>query len=701
MIRRRRHVTIGAGLVAGICCLGGWAAARDQQGTFRSGVEVVVIDVTVVDGSGRVVTGLAASDFSVAVDRRPRQIASAQLVSHAMRLAGRPGVPESPPPRGAPPAPPAVGRDVVIVVDEDSMDAGSGLVVRRAAEKFLDRLAPADRAGLVTIPRLQGTFALTTNRGEVRKALRQVIAGNSNQGGGAYWIGVSEALEIARNDPNAVKKVVDRECRGSYPDRIDLHCVKDVLAEAHDLALQTHLRGQRSLDALHQLADGLRQLDGPKTMVLVSGGMPMPESSESFSRLSAALGRGQVSLYTIFVETMSAGNVRTRQSPSAVDDDRVEADGVENLTASAGGTLVRAIGTVESSLDRVAIEMEASYLLSIEVTPADRDGNPHFVDVKVARPGMQVRARRQYVIPRPPVPKAGVVTAAERARDARPPAAPKAREIEVTPPEVEAVAARASAYVAAYETNFSGLVAEERYQQTLSKWKARGTVVSRELVERGEWALESRRELRSDYLLVKAPELAGWMPFRDVFEVDGEKVRERDQRLQKLFLESPNSARDRANEILNESARYNIGYTRNTNLPTLALMFLHPTNRDRFAFRKAGGASIDGVAVWQVDYRERGRPTLVRNADADLPAEGSYWIDPADGRVLRTSLRLDAGGSSVEILVSYRQNEKLGDVWVPSEMRETATTPEAKLECVAQYSNFRRFQVTTDVQVPK
>ena len=88
-------------------------------------------------------------------------------------------------------------------------------------------------------------------------------------------------------------------------------------------------------------------------------------------------------------------------------------------------------------------------------------------------------------------------------------------------------------------------------------------------------------------------------------------------------------------------------------------------------------------------------------APAPAPAEGTFWIDPVAGRVLRTALRLKAPGGSVEILVTYRPNEKLGDLWVPAEMREVSTTSDWKLECVGQYSNFRRFQVTTDVQIPK
>ena len=44
------------------------------------------------------------------------------------------------------------------------------------------------------------------------------------------------------------------------------------------------------------------------------------------------------------------------------------------------------------------------------------------------------------------------------------------------------------------------------------------------------------RALRSDFLLVKSPETDALVPFRDVIEVDGVQVRDREARLAKLFL---------------------------------------------------------------------------------------------------------------------------------------------------------------------
>jgi len=672
-----------AGLAAAVA-----ARAPQQLPAFRSGVEVVVIDVTVVDRASLPVEGLRPEDFVVTVDRKPRAIVSAQFVSHGTRPAAM-AAKDTGQPEGrdaiAPPARPA-GRDILLVVDEDSMDAGSGLLARRAADRFLDRLAPGDRVGLVTIPRVPSSIQLTTNRGDVRKALSRVSAGRQEMDS-EFWIGLSEAFDIERADETVVKKVVDRECRGDYPSRIDRGCVKQVIAEAHQVALQARLRSQRSLEALRQLAEGLRQVDGPKTLVLVSGGLAPPESPAAFAQVESALASAQVTIYTIFMEDVTFGQTRRRLSPTQNEDDRWEAYGIENVTSAANGTLLRVVGTVEPVFDRVATEMSASYLLGIEVTAADRDGRPHQVEVKLTRPGLDVRARRQYVIPRPKPAGTAPDPVAPSARSAPPPAL---RVVEVMPPEVEAVVAKASAYAGAYEQQLSALVSEEQYSQSLWKWKP--TMQA--------WELATNRDLTSDYLMVKAPGVAGWIPFRDVFEVDGRKIREREDRLRKLFIEEPAVAYERAREVMAESARFNIGFVeRNVNLPTLPLMFLTPANRSRFVFRKLGEATLGGMRTWEVAYSERASPTFVTGERGDLPVEGVFWIDPETGTVVRTVLRLKPEPTAVEIQVTYRANEKLGGMWVPVEMRETHTAPGVKLESLARYSNFRRFQVVTDENI--
>ena len=79
-------------------------------------------------------------------------------------------------------------------------------------------------------------------------------------------------------------------------------------------------------------------------------------------------------------------------------------------------------------------------------------------------------------------------------------------------PTKEALLNSASRYVATFVERFTNVVAEERYMQD---WKTNAGV------------LLVHRELKGDFLLTRPAPTAPWLAFRDVFEVDGEKVRDR------------------------------------------------------------------------------------------------------------------------------------------------------------------------------
>ena len=73
-----RHHVIGALALAAAPAV----LAQDQQPPrFQSGVEVVTVDVTVVDGDGRSILGLGPGDFAVDVDGQRRRVVSAQWIA--------------------------------------------------------------------------------------------------------------------------------------------------------------------------------------------------------------------------------------------------------------------------------------------------------------------------------------------------------------------------------------------------------------------------------------------------------------------------------------------------------------------------------------------------------------------------------------------------------------------------------------------
>jgi hypothetical protein len=250
---------------------------------------------------------------------------------------------------------------------------------------------------------------------------------------------------------------------------------------------------------------------------------------------------------------------------------------------------------------------------------------------------------------------------------------------------------KASAYVEAFQKNFGSMVSEERYEQTV-----RQSVSSNGRTNRSGGPPFT--VLVSDFLLVQVPG-EGWLPFRDVFERDGKKVRDREERLAKLFLsESARPNFERAREIMDESARYNIGnVSRNINIPTLVLTLLTPVHRARMRFELD---EVDDTGTI-VEYKETSRPTYVATTGGrDLPVYGRFWIDPSSGTILRTELHAVDTGVEAHITVHFQHDPGAG-MFVPVRMEERyrrARDPN-EVHGLATYSKFRRFQVSTSESI--
>jgi hypothetical protein len=85
-----------------------------------------------------------------------------------------------------------------------------------------------------------------------------------------------------------------------------------------------------------------------------------------------------------------------------------------------------------------------------------------------------------------------------------------------------------------------------------------------------------------------------------------------------------------------------------------------------------------------------------------VPATGSFWVDPVNGRIVKTLLRADEGNAEIETTVVYRPSDTLG-IWVSAEMKEKYVAADLTVDARATYSNFRRFRVVTseELKIPK
>jgi hypothetical protein len=274
-------------------------------------------------------------------------------------------------------------------------------------------------------------------------------------------------------------------------------------------------------------------------------------------------------------------------------------------------------------------------------------------------------------------------------------------------PALSDLLAGAAKYVDSYARQLAGVVFEEKYVQDV-----RYRTALRPGVQRAPAAGPDHRELRSDLLLIRPAGADNWQQFRDVFEVDGRPVRDRSDRLQRLFLSPAATSERQASQIAAESARYNIGDIQRTiNLPVLTLLVVDRGYQSHFKFKieKPSSGTRDlprspaftlPPDVLVLSYDESARPTLVRGAaDRDLPIHGRLWVD-ADGRVRMTELAVSDRIVEARIHVAYRMDDGLG-LLVLAEMHERyeRISDRMEIEGTATYDNVRRFQVRTDENI--
>ena len=244
-------------------------------------------------------------------------------------------------------------------------------------------------------------------------------------------------------------------------------------------------------------------------------------------------------------------------------------------------------------------------------------------------------------------------------------------------------------YIERFEQEASALVAEEDYVQRLVRYQ-------------GMSAVNQDRRVRSDYVLVKPADNEPWLGYRDIFEVDGHAVRDREERLVKVLAATTSDSRERAMAMVREGSRFNLGPERTINVPTLPLQLLARANVMRFNLRAP--RNWQRQTVVEIPFQESVRPTLVRTPDGgSVETRGTIRVRVADGAILEA--RLDFKFSSArqrdrEANLHVRFAEVPGImVPVPIRMSESLPMyPSGEATGIALYSKYRRFQTAARIR---
>jgi VWFA-related protein len=341
---------------------------QPQLPTFRTGANLVRVDVTVLDHRGNPVPSLTAEDFLIEEDGVPQKVTSMKFVE----ATGQPGDDVSLPIRSREHAALEAARDDVRVFlifwDEYSIEQlGSAARAREALTRLVTKaFQPTDLVALMD--QLTPTDAIRFTRdfqdlgldiGKLRGRL-------------GLFFPTRSAVEDAQ------------------------------LSTGGDVR---RLRAEVTLSALKSAVVHLGAIrEGRKALIFVSEGV-------------RGLGRDSAGVMADVVRAANESNTAIYSVDPRGLTTRGASDSLFVLAESTGGRTIVNTNGLDSALRQIVRESSAFYLLGYSSVRNPADGRFHQIKVRVDRPGLDVRARHGYWAP-----SARVVDAAKRAAAAaRPP----------------------------------------------------------------------------------------------------------------------------------------------------------------------------------------------------------------------------------------------------------------------------------------
>ena len=395
-----------------VIVLGGHTAAQTPQQTppvFRAGVDLVTVDVVVLNKEGQLVTDLKPGDSTITAGKKPRRVVSAEYIPIKVeRPTSEGNVVMDLPPAATSNATPLTGRTFLFVIDAEEIRAGEGRGAINGVGDYLKKLDSNDRVGLVVLPSGTPRVDISLSRKPLREALSHV-AGLSDRYRNCDMT-PGEAANISRGDPDAADAFSQRVKNMSCPPSMVQTAGATDIRQVAEHTLDLYRRHAAALfDSLTSLATAMGKIDGPKAIVLVAENVYTDQqTSDELKRFAQAAEKSRVALYSVHLDmplveasTTGGSTILTRKL-----DDEIGFDSMGELSVAARGTALRSVGgNVSKVLERIDTELSGYYLLSFERSADDRDGQRVGIDVKTTRPGLDVRARREFTPGPPPKPE--------------------------------------------------------------------------------------------------------------------------------------------------------------------------------------------------------------------------------------------------------------------------------------------------------
>ena len=369
MDRRDRYLGYALTLALGAALVAFEPTARSPQDrptgpgfSFRTGVELINVTVTVTDERGRFVPNLRMEDFVLYEDGKPQTIS--QFDSERV--------------------PVSLG----VVLDTSGSMLGEKIVAaQNALNRFLfDLLGPQDE---VFLYRFDSRPDLVNGWTEDRKAVARALGSVRPQGGTAMYDAVAEAVPLAQSGSRRKKALVVISDGNDTSSRTQVAAVQQLIRESEVLVYAIGI-------------DASEGIGGGSSSTSSSGGTssPPPQSQPR-----------NVPVPSPFPGSKAPA---TRPAPpppppapappppprrsSGRSSDRVNPDALRLITDDSGGRteIIVSARDLDPATAGIADELSRQYFLGYTST-LPKDGRWHTIQVQVRRGNYTVRARRGFI----------------------------------------------------------------------------------------------------------------------------------------------------------------------------------------------------------------------------------------------------------------------------------------------------------------
>ncbi len=366
--------------------------------TFRASTEIVLVNVSVRDKSGKFVSNLKQEDFTLLEDGKPQKITSfdventdavpAPEVPQAVASDTTPTAPAAP--KSATQNPDQLYRDrrlIVLFFDVADMEPDQIEHAVTAAQDYVDKqMLPAD---LVSVVSLGSSLTLaqdfTSDRGQLKKVL-QSLNPAAGQGFEAGSTGTTEDTP----DTGSPFTVDDTEYNIFNTDR--------------------------RLEALRSVAESLTKVQQKKSLIYFSSGMErtgIENQSELRAATNAAV-RANLAIYTMDMRGLQAmvpggeaQNASLRGTSvysgattlNALNSNFASQETLVTLAGDTGGRAFLDSNDFNQIFKGVQQDTSTYYILGYHSTNSARDGKYRRIVVKSKTPGDKLDYRRGYYAP--------------------------------------------------------------------------------------------------------------------------------------------------------------------------------------------------------------------------------------------------------------------------------------------------------------